>query len=59
MMELKLGKNMTMELTQQGDFGDINVDVCDNHGDIEYCFEIPASELIELLNEYQRKNGII
>ena len=48
----------TIEITQQESNKEINVDVLDAMGNVNYFYTIPADELIKLLNQYQNENNI-
>lgn len=47
------------EISQQGMDGNINVDVTDLEGNVEYTFDLEHMDLLEFLEEFQRNNNII
>ena len=53
MIKLEVNNNRSIELTQQNPDGDINVDVLDSNGEVDYFYTITAGDMTMLLNYYQ------
>jgi len=53
MIRLEVNNNRAIELTQGKPDGDINVDVLDSNGEVDYYYSITAGDMTMLLNYYQ------
>lgn len=55
MIKLNINNNGKIEISQEITDGKINVDVIDSKGEVDYFYEIPAGDMVMLLNYYQYK----
>lgn len=55
MIKLNINNNGSIEMSQENKNGKINVDVLDDKGNVDYYYEIPAADMVTLLNYYQYK----
>lgn len=53
MIKLEVNNDRSIELTQEKPDGNINVDVLDSNGEVDYFYTITAGEMTMLLNYYQ------
>jgi hypothetical protein len=53
MIKLEVNNGRSIELTQEKPDGDINVDVLDSNGEVDYFYTITAGDMVMLLNYYQ------
>ena len=53
MIKLEIDNGRSIELTQGKPDGDINVDVLDSNGEVDYFYTITAADMTMLLNYYQ------
>ena len=53
MIELEVNNGRSVELMQGKPDGDINVDVLDSNGEVDYFYTITAGDMVMLLNYYQ------
>ena len=53
MIRLEVNNNRAIELTQGKPDGDINVDVLDSNGEVDYYYSITPADMTMLLNYYQ------
>lgn len=60
MIKLKVNNNRSIELTQQKSDGNINVDVLESNGEVDYYYTISAGDMTMLLNyyQYQKDHGL-
>ena len=53
MIKLEVNNGRSIELTQEKLDGNINVDVLDSNGEVDYYYTITAGDMTMLLNYYQ------
>lgn len=53
MIKLEVNNGRSIELTQEKPDGNINVDVLDHNGEVDYFYTITAGDMTMLLNYYQ------
>ena len=53
MIKLEIDNGRSVELTQGKPYGDINVDVLDSNGEVDYFYTITPADMTMLLNYYQ------
>lgn len=58
MIKLNKVDGGTIEITQQESNKEINVDVLDKIGNVDYFYTISSDDLVVLLNQYQNENNI-
>ena len=55
MIKLEVNNNRAIELTQQNPDGNINVDVLESNGEVDYYYTITPADMTMLLNYYQHQ----
>ena len=60
MIKLEINNNRAIELTQEKSDGNINVDILDSNGEVDYYYSITAGDMTMLLNyyQYQKDHGL-
>lgn len=59
MIKLEIDNGRSIELTQGKPDGEINIDVLDSNGEVDYFYTITAGDMVILLNyhNYQKNYG--
>lgn len=52
-------KIKNIEITQEMPDTNINIDVLDSVGNVEYTYYVPKEKIITFLKEYEKENNII
>ena len=55
MIKLEVNNGRSIELTQERSDGNINVDVLESNGDVDYYYTITPADMTMLLNYYQHQ----
>lgn len=55
MIKLEVNNGRSIELTQEKTDGNINIDVLESNGEVDYYYTISAGQMTMLLNYYQHQ----
>ena len=55
MIKLNVNNKRSIGITQEQEDGEMNVDVLDSKGEVEYYYKISAGDMTMLLNYYQNQ----
>lgn len=59
MIKIYVNNNRTIELSKPTVRGTLlNVDVLDSNGEVDYYYVISESEIVTLLNQFEKENNI-
>ena len=59
MIKINFSNKETVEISQELENGNINVDVLDGEGNLDYYYTVKPHELVKILNNYQLENNRI
>lgn len=57
MIKLNINNQGLIEISQEVADGNINIDVLDSKGKVDYYYTVTAEEMVSLLNYYQYKTN--